>query len=255
MALVEITTTQINNFKTTFECISSMLTDINIEITNEGIFIRDVDRTGKIVVSALLDAQKFDIYNFTYNYPKISIGVDIVNIITAVKSNIIYDVLKISVYDTKEIIIELYNKERGETKRTVVPAVPVLTNVNNGIIKSIDYSHLITLPPTTLSKYLKDINGTQSDNVRFVIDANKVLISGMVEEKILTTYELFNNKSLSIVSAENETLTRSIDIKYIIILNKCINLSGLVSLYFANNQPITAAYKLSSLGTLKLVLF
>jgi hypothetical protein len=175
------------------------------------------------------------------------------NIIRAVKSNLFYDVIKIFVNDTNGILIELYNKERDETKKSLIPAVPIM--LNNSGIKSIDYSHEIKISPVNFSKYLKDLNNS-CDKVKFIINHNDVYISGLNDTKTTTTYHLKNNKTLSILALDDaEQINKIIDIKFIIILNKCVNLSNNVSLYFANNQPITAAYKLSSLGELKLVLF
>ena len=46
-----------------------------------GIVVKEVNKTGKILVYMRLDADKFDIYKYNYNKKKLTLGIDINNLL------------------------------------------------------------------------------------------------------------------------------------------------------------------------------
>ena len=60
--LIDIRTVQAVPFKTMIEALKEILVDINIEFSEEGIKIMDIDATQSVLVHLQLDAEKFQVY-------------------------------------------------------------------------------------------------------------------------------------------------------------------------------------------------
>jgi proliferating cell nuclear antigen PCNA len=258
MVLVELSTTQMMAFKTAFEAINSLLSETNFEFSSNGITIRDIDKTGRILVSAVLEANKFDSYKFDCNYSKYNIGVNIDSIVRGIKCYLNYDILDFKFDSPKDVKpsmkIELSNKERNDKKICHIKMCSVMTNEN--VIKSLDYTYRATMKPQIFGKYIKDLNHI-CNNLTFKINKDKIIIYGYYDDELTTEVHLNQiTDGLSIISEvdTNCDVIKNIDMKYLLILNKCNNLSQEISMYFSNDHPITIEYPLASIGVLRMVL-
>ena len=105
MIILELKTTQSTAIKIVIDAINSLLTDANFDFfpynientenndseSNEykstigGVILKEVNKTGKILVYMRLDADKFDVYKYNYHKKKLTLGIDISNLLKCLK--------------------------------------------------------------------------------------------------------------------------------------------------------------------------
>ena len=83
-----------------------------------GIVVKEVNKTGKILVYMRLDADKFDIYKYNYNKKKLTLGIDINNLLKCLKCMSYFDTMiwLVDEDDINKLIIVLESSERKEKK-------------------------------------------------------------------------------------------------------------------------------------------
>jgi len=107
MIILELKTAQSTAIKIVVDAINSLLNDANFDfypqyiIKNEnnekqtgGIILKEINKTGKILVYMKLDADKFDIYNYNYHKDKLTLGIDINNLLKCLKCMSHYDTIQ-----------------------------------------------------------------------------------------------------------------------------------------------------------------
>ena len=155
--IIELKTTQASAIKIVIDAINSLLTDANFdfypyniedsdnesnnELNNEsnndsnnsensehniksnqknigGIVLKEVNKTGKILVYMRLDADKFDVYKYNYNKKKITLGIDIGNLAKCLKCMSHFDTMSwiVDEDDINKLIVILESTERKEKK-------------------------------------------------------------------------------------------------------------------------------------------
>ena len=151
--ILELKTTQATAIKIVTDAVNSLLTDANFDIypyyinndsttssgggegynNNDdnlntdnkkkkkqigGIVLKEVNKTGKILVYMKLDADKFDIYKYNYNKEKITLGIDIGNLLKCLKCMSHFDTMAwyIDEEDINKLIIVLECLEKKEKK-------------------------------------------------------------------------------------------------------------------------------------------
>jgi proliferating cell nuclear antigen len=258
MSLVSFSTTQITSFKTAFEAINSFVSDVNFEFSKDGITIRDIDKTGKILISAFFDAQKFDSYVYDFTDEKTCIGVAIDTIVNSIKSNLIYDVLNFRFENIKKmqptISITLYSKERNENKTCYIKLATVIPN--NNTISELQYNARATISPITFTKFIKDLNHV-CDVITIKLSKENLIFEGWGENRLVISQNIKKSSSLEIIYDDDiqiRSINKTVLVKYLILLNKCINLSQEVSIYLSNENPLLVEYPLASLGLLRLAI-
>ena len=105
--ILELKTTQTPAIKVLTDTLNSLLTDVNfvfhpkvIEPENEntpvqtgGLIIKEINKTGTILVYVRLDADKFDTYNYNYHKNKITVGINLNNLLKCLKCMSNYDAM------------------------------------------------------------------------------------------------------------------------------------------------------------------
>jgi hypothetical protein len=105
--ILELKTTQTAAIKVLTDTLNSLLTDVNfvfypniIESDNDnspkqtgGLIIKEINKTGTILVYVRLDADKFDIYNYNYHKNKIAVGINLSNLLKCLKCMSNYDTM------------------------------------------------------------------------------------------------------------------------------------------------------------------
>jgi hypothetical protein len=95
--ILEIKTTQTAAIKIVTDAVNSLITDANFEFrpyyidddendednentgnkTIGGVIMKEINKTGIILVYMRLDADKFDVYKYNYHKKKLTLGIDI----------------------------------------------------------------------------------------------------------------------------------------------------------------------------------
>ena len=130
MIILELKTAQSTAIKVVIDAINSLLNDANFDfypnIINSsqdktqtgGIILKEINKTGKILVYMKLDADKFDVYNYNYHKDKLTLGIDINNLLKCLKCMSHYDTMSwiVDDDDINKLIIILESSERKEKK-------------------------------------------------------------------------------------------------------------------------------------------
>ena len=221
-----------------------------------GMVLKEVNKTGKILVYMRLDADKFDVYKYNYHKKKLSLGIDIGNLLKCLKCMSHFDTMAWMVddEDINKLIVVLESTERKEKKTFKLNLMDIEEETYD--ITPIQFPYSITLPSQDLHKYCKDM-GASTDKIEIKATSNRLFFSGKggignIEFEVGET-----NGGLSIVSTTsntNEIVQGLFELKFLLIFTKCTNLCNHVTLFLKNDYPIIVTYQIAALGEIKLVL-
>ena len=268
VVILELKTSQSTAIKIVVDAINSLLTDANFDffpynMENDngepiigGIILKEINKTGKILVYMKLDADKFDVYNYNYHKDKLTLGIDINNLLKCLKCMSQFDNMTwlVDDDDINKLCIILESSERKEKKIFKLNLMDIEEQIYD--ITPIQFPYLITLPSSDFHKYCKDM-ASSTDKIEIKSTSNKLYFSGKGEIGYIDFEVGESNGGLSITSNtnnNNEIVQGLFELKFLLIFTKCTNLSNLVTLYLKNDYPIIVNYQIGSLGEIKLVL-
>ena len=221
-----------------------------------GMVLKEVNKTGKILVYMRLDADKFDVYKYNYHKNKLTLGIDIGNLLKCLKCMSHFDTMTwlVDDEDINKLVIVLESAERKEKKTFKLNLMDIEEETYD--ITPIQFPYSITLPSQDLHKYCKDM-AASTDKIDIKATSNKLFFSGKggignIEFEVGET-----NGGLSIVSTTsntNEIVQGLFELKFLLIFTKCTNLCNQVTLFLKNDYPIIVTYQIAALGEIKLVL-
>lgn len=280
--LIELKTSQSVAIKIVVDAINSLLTDANfdfypyyiedednekdntesLEYDNKehknigGIVLKEVNKTGKILVYMRLDSDKFDIYKYNSNKKKITLGIDIGNLLKCLKCMSHFDTMiwLVDEDDINKLIIILESTERKEKKTFKINLMDIDEATYH--IDPIQFPYSISLPSQDFHKYCKDM-AASTDKIEIKATSNKLIFSGKGEIGNIEFEVGESNGGLSIISTtsnSNEIVQGLFELKFLLIFTKCTNLCNQVILFLKNDYPIIVTYQIAELGEIKLVL-
>lgn len=287
--ILELKTTQAAAIKIVTDAINSLLTDANFvfhpyyidkneeeqsdekqsdeekdekKVENDtkktigGVVIKEVNKTGKILVYMRLDADKFDVYKYNYNKKKLTLGVDIGNLLKCLKCMSHFDTMTwlVDDDDINKLIVVLESAERKEKKTFKLNLMDIEEEVYD--VTPIQFPYSITLPSQDFHKYCKDM-AASTDKIEIKATSNKLFFSGKGEIGNIEFEVGETNGGLSIISTTNnlnEIVQGLFELKFLLIFTKCTNLCNQVTLFLKNDYPIIVTYQIAALGEIKLVL-
>lgn len=277
--ILELKTTQTTAIKVLIDTLNSLLTDVKFifypvpsefdynensdsEIDNEttkqqgGLIIKEINKTGTILVYTRLDADKFDNYNYNYRKKKLTIGINLNNLLKCLKCMSHFDIMTWNVDsdDMNKLVIILESNERKEKKIFKINLMDLEEEKYE--VEPIDFPYSFTLPSQDFHKYCKDMFST-TDKIGIICTSNKVIFSGTGELGLVEFEVGETNGGLSIEKNTNcvdEIVQGLFELKFLIIFTKCTNLCNTVTLYLKNDYPLIVKYNIGGLGEIKLVL-
>jgi proliferating cell nuclear antigen len=221
-----------------------------------GVILKEVNKTGKILVYMRLDADKFDVYKYNYHKKKLTLGIDIGNLLKCLKCMSHFDTMSwiVDDDDINKLVIILESVERKEKKTFKLNLMDI--EEENYTVEPIQFPYLITLPSQDFHKYCKDM-GSSNDKIEIKATSKKLYLSGKGEIGNIEFEVGETNSGLSITSTTNNTneiVQGLFELKFLLIFTKCTNLCNQVTLYLKNDYPIIVTYQIAALGEIKLVL-
>ena len=286
--IIELKTTQTSAIKIVVDAVNSLLTDANLDFypyyieesnskdsdetesiktsdvdpPNEpkksigGIILKEVNKTGKILIYMRLDADKFDVYKYNYHKNKLSLGIDINNLLKCLKCMSNFDTMTwlVDDDDINKLIIILESTEKKEKKTFKLNLMDIEEETYD--ISPIQFPYSIILPSQDFHKYCKDM-ATSTDKIEIKATSNRLFFSGKGEIGNIDFEVGETNGGLSIISTTNNTneiVQGLFELKFLLIFTKCTNLCNQVTLFLKNDYPIILTYQIASLGEIKLVL-
>jgi len=221
-----------------------------------GVVLKEVNKTGKILVYMRFDADKFEVYKYNYHKKKLSLGIDIGNLLKCLKCMSHFDTMTwlVDDEDINKLIVVLESAERKEKKTFKLNLMDIEEETYD--ISPIQFPYSITLPSQDFHKYCKDMAGS-TDKIEIRATSNKLFFSGKGEIGNIEFEVGETNGGLSIVSTTNNTneiVQGLFELKFLLIFTKCTNLCNQVTMFIKNDYPIIITYQIAALGEIKLVL-
>ena len=221
-----------------------------------GVILKEVNKTGKILVYMRLDADKFEVYKYNYHKKKLSLGIDIGNLLKCLKCMSHFDTMTwlVDDEDINKLIVVLESAERKEKKTFQLNLMDIEEETYD--ISPIQFPYSITLPSQDFHKYCKDM-ASSTDKIEIKATSNKLFFSGKGEIGNIEFEVGETNGGLSIISTTsntNEIVQGLFELKFLLIFTKCTNLCNQVTMFIKNDYPIIITYQIAALGEIKLVL-
>lgn len=263
--ILELKTSQTPPIKILIDTLNSLLSDVNFifyPVNTEtdkhtgGLIIKEINKTGTILVYVKLDADKYDVYNYNYNKPKITVGINLANLLKCIKCMSNYDSMTwaIDSDDINKLIIILESSERKEKKTFKLNLMDLEEEKYE--VEPIDFPYSITLPSHDFHKYCKDMYSA-TEKMEIICTNNKVVFSGNGELGQIDFEVSETNGGLTIETNHNcydDIVQGLFELRFLIIFTKCTNLCNSVKLYLKNDYPLIIKYDIGLLGEIKLVL-
>jgi proliferating cell nuclear antigen len=276
--ILELKTTQTAAIKVLSDTLNSLLSDVNfvfypnfIENDSEdsendetqhktkqvgGVIIKEINKTGTILVYTKLDADKFDYYNYNYNKNKLTLGLNLNNLLKCLKCMSHFDTMtwQVESEDINKLIVILESTERKEKKIFKLNLMDLEEEKYE--VEPIDFPFSITLPSQDFHKYCKDMSSA-TDKIDLICTKNKVIFSGTGELGQVEFEVGETNGGLSIdvnANCSDEIVQGLFELRFLIIFTKCTNLCNTVTLYLKNDYPLIVRYGIAALGEIKMVL-
>jgi len=274
--ILELKTTQTAAIKVLCDTLNSLLTDVNFVfypkfIENEsedsdniephnkqigGLIIKEINKTGTILVYTKLDADKFDSYTYNYDKNKISLGLNLNNLLKCLKCMSHFDTMtwQVESEDINKLIVILESSERKEKKIFKLNLMDLEEEKYE--VEPIDFPFSITLPSQDFHKYCKDMSSA-TDKIELICTKNKVIFSGNGElgQVEFEVGETNGGLSIEVNSSCCEEIVQGLfELRFLIIFTKCTNLCSTVTMYLKNDYPLIVRYGISNIGEVKLVL-
>ena len=261
--IVDIRTVQAVPFKTMAEALKEILVDINIEFTETGLKIMEIDATQSVLVHLVLEASQFQIYTCT---KRIIVGVSIINLFKLIKTITNNDILQLYIEENDENILNICI-ENSEKKYCTKYQLNLLEiDYNEYECPSKKFECQIILPSQCLQKICRDM-GNLSDIVEVQVINNSLVFKcegdfAKQETVFKETENITNKEGIptgdNIIFKENENAPDIIQgyysLKHLISFTKCTNLCQSLEIYINNNYPLIIVYDIGNMGKLTLCL-
>ena len=251
--ILSLTTNQISAFKTSFEVLDSLITEVNLEISITGIVIREVNKSSKLLVSLNLPAENFDTYDYTYSFESYNLGLDVSSITSKLKTPLKYDSLTLEV-SSKKVTLLLENFQRKEKKHLILKTTTSCPCTTPSITP-VEYAVSISISSDLLTKYTKELNRS-SETFTIIVggDDDFVLELSNSETSFLLNESKYMSIFYDILHDERVEVSSTLIATYFCILSKLGNLSEFVDIYLSPDTFTSVKYTLGSLGTFTVVL-
>lgn len=269
---LSIYTIQAPILKTIIESLKDILSDVPILCTPDGLEIFAPNSSKTVLVQAILDADKFNIYECPNN---LLIGINILNLYKIIKTVDYNDILRIFITedDPSKICIQF---ENTQNKTTTISYLHLLDLDNEEYDKnSPNYAININIDTLYLQKVCRDMSNF-SDKIEIKVCKNQLILSckgDFCERQISKNFndnltnqdddddssnteetELVNQQKNNDENLENnEIIQGNFNLKFLTLFTKCSSLSKTIQLHLENDFPLIIEYN-HILGNLKFCL-
>lgn len=222
-----------------------------------GLIIKEINKPGTILIYSRLDADKFDKYKYNSTKKKITIGVNLDNLLIILKcmSNMDKMTWALDDEDINKLIIILENVDKKEKKIFRLN----LADLDDEKIEvdPIEFPFAAYFPSSDFHKYCKDLS-LITEKIEIKCTSNKVSLGIKGADICDADFDIYEtNGGLSIkvnTDNKNEIVQGVFQLKWLNVFTKCTNLSPQTVLYLKNDYPLIIKYDVAALGEVKFVL-
>lgn len=252
--LLNIKTIQAPIFKQVIDALKDILTDVNLEVDENGLKIVAMDNTNIVLIHMKLDADKFEEY---YCDKKMYIGICMLKLHMLIKTIGTNDLLTLYVRkdDPSTLGIKITNNEKNVETNYKLSTLDI--DILNIEIPPVDFHTIITMPSSYLQKIIRDMhNLADYIEIRNISDQLVLSCKGdFCSQETILGIEKSQNITISKNADDNHEIIQGVfSLKYLTIFTKCTNLCSNVEIYLKNSYPIILRYSIASLGEIKLCL-
>jgi hypothetical protein len=261
-------TSQVIAFKNAIESISTLVQDVNLIITpDSGISIREMDKTGKILVSVKFEKENFDSFTFT---EKLVVGIDLVALSKCLKCCCASDIVEVSFGDPNREKASLSSAAAGNgtfsgqgqttvcfkyAKSTKTFTLKNLTiPVSDKVISPVFFDYKVCISSSIFNTWCKNLHAN-CERVIMTTGPDSIVFAGSSDVGTIE-FGLTVGRDLEIITSEdaNGAVSGCYDLKFFLLFSKCCGLSDDTIIFVKNDYPLVLQYTLQSLGELKLCL-
>ena len=249
---MELKTVQSSAFKTLIEALKEILTDANIELSDQHFKIVTMDPTQTILVCLKLEKQNFESFFCKH---KITIGVNMLNFFKLIRTLTNNDALTlfIEAKNTNLLGVRIENGDKNSVTTYYLNLIEVDEHTYE--IPPAQFESIITMPSNEFNKICRDmINLSEIIEIKSV--GNQMIFSCNGEFAKQETIIGETNNGLSFVKtcSDDSIIQGYYNLKHLVLFTKCTNLCNSIEMYMKNNFPIVIKFSVGSLGDLKLAL-
>ena len=251
MRILEAQTVQTTALKHSIEALKEVLTEANIEASENGLKLITMDLTKTILVHLVLDADNFEHYHCSN---KMILGVSLLNLYKLIKTVTNNDTINLFVDDSNPNILGIQFINTEKQRETTYKLKLMDLNEKKIDVPPAEFKTTITLPSDDFQKYCRDMSSL-SDTVEIKSVSNKIYLN--CEGDFATSSIVLGeaNQGMSFTKNDNDEIIQGyFNLKHLVNFTKCPNLSGLVEIYIKNNFPMIIKFDVGTLGRLKLAL-
>lgn len=256
MKILEFKTLNTSIFRTLFETLKEILTDINIHFTSEGLYIKTTDSSKSIIISLDLEAENFEYYHCERE--DFNIGINSMNFNKIIKTCPLTSVLHFYYDDEEEGKLFIIMEDEEKNIRSEYQLNLIETNESHINLKNLEYKMVSYLPCTLFQKNIKDIkNFAEEIEITYKNDELSILYdSGFVQSKI-TMGNTTEEAGLKIQTKSPTEITGKYSLESISKIIKCSNLCEQVNLSFIQRYEdffLSLIYETGNLGKIQFIL-
>lgn len=243
--LLEIKTVQSNAIRILFESLKDILTDVNLQISSNGIKIMAMDGSKVAVIHLKLDANKFEIFK-CQKPMKAGINMSSLHkILKSIKNN---DVINFYIKENESTNLNI--KIENTEKRTQIISVIKLLDIDEDILEipNIEYDSVVTMPSNDFQSYVRDLS-IITNEIKIESKDSSFILSGQGD--FAGTNIIIGETSNGMTLNKQESASGVFFLKYLLLFTKSTNLCTTVELYLKNEYPLILIYKVANLGQLK----
>jgi proliferating cell nuclear antigen len=272
--VLRLQTTQGASIRQLVECINFILDEINITFTPKyisensededdsklkvgGITIKEVNKQSSVLIHCKLDADKFENYEYKYDKKKITIGINLGNLLKCLKCMNNYDTMtwEIDDEDFNKLTIIFETKTNDKEEKKIFKLNLMDLDDEELIIDPVNFNYLINLPSQDFQEYCKKMV-LATNRLELICNGDKLILKGKGD---MGSIEFETSQSPGGLQIQKITNSKEIfqglyDLKYLQMFTKCTNLCNNVLLYLKNDYPLIVEYAVAALGKIKLVL-
>jgi proliferating cell nuclear antigen len=272
--VLKLQTTQGASIRQLVECINFILDEINITFTPKfisensededdtklkvgGITIKEVNKQSSVLIHCKLDADKFENYEYKYDKKKITIGINLGNLLKCLKCMNNYDTMtwEIDDEDFNKLTIIFETKTNDKEEKKIFKLNLMDLDDEELVIDPVNFNYLVNLPSQDFQEYCKKMV-LATNRLELICNGDKLILKGKGD---MGSIEFETSQSPGGLQIQKITNTKEIfqglyELKYLQMFTKCTNLCNNVILYLKNDYPLIVEYAVAALGKIKLVL-
>lgn len=246
--LVLMRTSQCVQFKSLFECLKELLTEVNVEfIENKGIRLVSIDPGNVAMVHLVINAVEY-----FYACGTVTAGINMAFLYRMIRSLASGDFMEWRIYDDAphEMHIELFSSERRTRTVSIIKLLD-LDDVEISI-PHVEYDRIVSMPSSELARHVREMVAVSN----FVtIKGTRTTLEFVAEGEMASSHITIQPTASGLNWRHSEDVD-DIEGKFVVrYLEKFgrVNVETNVEIFLKNGYPLILRYELS-IGTLRFVI-